>query len=259
MRKSRFFSSSCPLFFFPLPILPSFFFLFSLRGGGSKGGMSPRQGLVRGTLTYLRRDLREIVAPTSLPDDKGKERGGGDGGGIAGDSSHSFPSSSSPSRRFTGRLRAVASGVSDYCDSWKKPVEAASGAAAEAAPEEPEDAALREAAGDARDALASASRQAASVAAAAAAATVSGSEALRPALRHLYRTRAAAYRDAVFSFVEGYREGVSGAAAVGEGGEEDDDDADDDKDERERGSKARTPNKETTTTTPPPPRDDEKK
>jgi len=31
--------------------------------------MSARQGLVRGALTYLRRDLREIVAPTSLPDD----------------------------------------------------------------------------------------------------------------------------------------------------------------------------------------------
>lgn len=160
--------------------------------------MSPRQGLVRGTLTYLRRDLREIVAPTSLPDDDdGRERAD-DVGGIDGVSSRS---SSSSRRRFAGHLRAVASGVSDYCDSWKKPVEAAS----ESAHEEDEDAAaLREASGDARDALASASRQAASAAAAAAAATVTGSEALRPALRHLYRTRTAAYRDAVFSFVEGY-------------------------------------------------------
>lgn len=219
--------------------------------------MSPRQGLVRGTLTYLRRDLREIVAPTSLPDDDGRERadggGGGGGGGIDGDSSRSSSSSSpssSSSRRFAGRLRAVASGVSDYCDSWKKPVEAAS----ISAHEKDEDAdALREATGDARDALASASRQAASAAAAAAAATVTGSEALRPALRHLYRTRAAAYRDAVFSFVEGYREGISGAAVV----EEDDDDEKDKEERGERGrSRARPPNKETTTT---PPRNGEKK
>lgn len=203
--------------------------------------MSPRQGLVRGTLTYLRRDLREIVAPTSLPDDDGRDRADG-GGGIDGDSSRS----SSSSRRFAGRLRAVASGVSDYCDSWKKPVEAASKSAHE---EDEEAAALREAPGDARDALASASRQAASAAAAAAAATVTGSEALRPALRHLYRTRAAAYRDAVFSFVEGYREGISGAAVAEE----------DEGDKKERGrSKARPPNKEATTTTTPP-RNDEKK
>ena len=43
--------------------------------------MSPRQGLVRGTLAYLRRDLREIVAPTSLPDDDGKGTDGGADGG----------------------------------------------------------------------------------------------------------------------------------------------------------------------------------
>ena len=151
--------------------------------------MSPRQGLVRGTLTYLRRDLREIVAPTSLPDnDDGRERvdGGGDGddGGIDGDASSSFSPSSSSRRRFARRLRAVASGVSDYYDSWKKPIEENSKLAAEAEHEKDEDdAALREAAGDARDALASASRQAASAAAkaAATAATATGSEALRPA------------------------------------------------------------------------------
>lgn len=176
--------------------------------------MSPRQGLVRGTLTYLRRDLREIVAPTSLPDDAKEETGDGDdGGGIkAGNASRS--SSSCRGGRFTGRLRAAASGVSDYCDSWKKPLEATSEEAErahEAISTFSEDAALLVAAGDARDDLASASRQAAAVAAA-----VTGSEALRPALRNLYRTRAAAYRDAVFSFVEGYREGVSGAVVVDE-------------------------------------------
>ena len=223
--------------------------------------MSPRQGLVRGTLTYLRRDLREIVAPTSLPDnDDGRERvdGGGDGddGGIDGDASSSFSPSSSSRRRFARRLRAVASGVSDYYDSWKKPIEENSKLAAEAEHEKDEDdAALREAAGDARDALASASRQAASAAAkaAATAATAPGSEALRPALRHLYRTRAAAYRDAVFSFVEGYREGVSGAAAAVVAEEEEEG-----VEERERKSKTRPPEKETTTTTSPP-RNDEKK
>lgn len=87
--------------------------------------MSARQGLVRGALTYLRRDLREIVAPTSLPDDDGAKGEGGDddddinAGGVASCSSSS--SSRLRGGRFAGRVRAVASGVREYCDSWKKP------------------------------------------------------------------------------------------------------------------------------------------
>ena len=210
--------------------------------------MSPRRGLVRGTLTYLRRDLREIVAPTSLPDEDDADGNNNKGvGGIGGDAS-----SGRSSNRLAGRLRAVTSGVRAYCDSWgKAPLEAAEAEEErrQAAHEDEEDAALREAADDARDALASASRQAAS-----AAASATGSEALRPALRHLYRTRAAAYRDAVFSFVEDYREGVSGAAVAEE---EEEEEREGEKDERERGSQARRPNRETTAT--PPPRNNEKK
>jgi hypothetical protein len=210
--------------------------------------MSPRRGLVRGTLTYLRRDLREIVAPTSLPDEDDADGNNNKGvGGIGGDAS-----SGRSSNRLAGRLRAVTSGVRAYCDSWgKAPLEAAEAEEErrQAAHEDEEDAALREAADDARDALASASRQAASAAAsaaaAAAAASATGSEALRPALRHLYRTRAAAYRDAVFSFVEGYREGVAGVAAK----EEEEDEGK----EKEKREKARRSSKEATATPTPTP------
>lgn len=44
-------------------------------------------------------------------------------------------------------------------------------------------------------------------------------DALRPALKALYETRVSAYRDAVFAFGEGYREGVArGAVGAGGGG-----------------------------------------
>lgn len=186
--------------------------------------MSPRQGLVRGTLTYLRRDLREIIAPTSLPDDDEFAAS------VNGDDGRHR-------RRHHQRrnvLSAVASGIRDYRDSWKKSPEPSSVEAeqstsnrarlegddvdddvdADAAHRLETDAALREAASDARDALASASR--------------AGAEALRPALRQLYRTRAAAYRDAVFSFVEGYREGLAGGGVGREKGDDDDEEDDDD-------------------------------
>jgi len=191
--------------------------------------MSPRRGLVRGTLTYLRRDLREIVAPTSLPDDDDfTARNGND------DDGNEDARRRRHRNRLGGRLRAIASGIQDYCDTWKKTPEPLSIGAdqstgnktklegnddVDAAADRLEtNAALREAASDARDALASASR--------------AGAEALRPALRQLYRTRAAAYRDAVFSFVEGYREGLAGGS--GGGREKDGDDDDDENGDNEK-------------------------
>ena len=203
--------------------------------------MSPRRGLVRSTLTYLRRDLREIVAPTSLPDgDDGDDFTASNGGnGDDADRKHRR-------NRLGSRLRAVASGIQDYCDTWKKgsepwSVEAEQStsekarlegndfddddAAAAAADRLETDAALREAASDARDALASASR--------------AGAEALRPALRQLYRTRAAAYRDAVFSFVEGYREGLAGGSGSGGGGGERAKDEEGEEEEEEEEGKRR--------------------
>lgn len=226
--------------------------------------MSPRQGLVRGTLTYLRRDLREIITPTSLPDDDDERF---TASGVSGDDDDSRRRQHQHRNRLGGRLRAVAAGIQDYCDTWKKipepsstdseehstdnnktrrlfeledgleddaaaasrssrlveaePDAADAGADAAAAAAARRD--LAAASDDARDALASASR--------------AGAEALRPALRQLYRTRAAAYRDAVFSFVEGYREGLAGGrgrSEIKEGEGEGDDDDDDMKGKRKK-------------------------
>ena len=148
--------------------------------------MSGRGGRLRTALVRMARDAREIVAPTSLPDN---------------------PTAATAARRARpSAWRRVVGGTQDYVKSWRRPPAEGGGTEADG-----------EGAGvspswEGRDTVAGGARAAASSAAQTAG---RAAEALRPALQHLYRTRAAAYRDAVFSFAEGYRDGLAGGASGG--------------------------------------------
>ena len=142
--------------------------------------------LLRRLARYTRRDLREILAPTSLPDPPpaaGEAEEAGGRGGVP-----------APASTFA---RAWA-GSAAYFDTWRRPprdedAEAASEAASLSF----------ELTDDHRRAAASALTSARTAA-----------DAARPALRALYETRVTAYRDAVGSFAEGYREGLEKGAVV---------------------------------------------
>jgi len=140
---------------------------------------------------------RDVVAPRSLPDLPG-----------------SVPAR--PRRSALDCVRLVVAGTRDYLDSWR--AQATDEQAAGRGSDDP----------GARLALpvdqlsppspSSSSSTTTDAAAAAARAAVRGVETLRPGLQHLFRSRAAAYRDAVFSFAEGYREGVAGGGGSGGSG-----------------------------------------
>jgi len=158
-----------------------------------------------GPLARLVARAREVIAPRSLPD----------------------PPSAAPRRARRSVLdcvRLVAAGTRDYMDSWRLVGDAPGGAdsgggggdavsADDTAGRPPRDAA----AASQQPGKASAADSATAAAAGAARAAVRGADALRPGLQHLFRSRAAAYRDAVFSFAEGYREGVVGGGGDGGG------------------------------------------
>jgi hypothetical protein len=154
-----------------------------------------------GVLRRWAADAREIVAPSSLPDPLPAAAGG---------------QPARPRRRsLADRWRLVVAGTRDYLDSWRAAEEPAAEAEAEAG-------AGAGVAGNAPadDRAATPAASPSSAAEAAARAAVRGAEALRPGVQHLFRSRAAAYREAVFSFAEGFREGVEGGGQGGGGGGE---------------------------------------
>ncbi|BBN17281.1 hypothetical protein MPTK1_7g13310 [Marchantia polymorpha subsp. ruderalis] len=123
----------------------------------------------RNIVRYVRTDLKEIAFPSSLPD----------------------PPSSTPKPRkltFQEHLQVWKTASNLYIQSWKTGTIDDEELAAKKADKTPEDL-------SAVEELALAAR--------------AGGEKLRPALQRLYMTRAAAYRDALRSFVEGYREGIA--------------------------------------------------
>lgn len=128
----------------------------------------------RNVVHYVRTDLREIAFPSSLPDP---------------------PSDKPKPRKLTLRehLQVWKTGTRLYLRSWKTGTlddddeEEKNEESAQSKKDGPEEHSILEE-------LALASR--------------AGSETLRPALQRLYMTRASAYRDALRSFVEGYREGI---------------------------------------------------
>ena len=135
---------------------------------------------MRRVLTYLRRDVREIVAPTSLPDPPAPA---------------DAPNAAGPR---TSLLTRAAQGSAAYFDTWRRRKDSDEGAVEEETA--PSGLTLTD------------KHRRAAVAAAAAASR--GADALRPALRALYETRVTAYKDAVSSFADGYREGVAAGSVV---------------------------------------------
>lgn len=149
--------------------------------GGRLPSFSPRA--MRRLLTYLRRDLREIVAPSSLPDP---------------------PTATTPNAAAHPRASALAraaQGSAAYFDTWRRQRD-----------EDEKEAKSEDAPADGLT-LTEDHRRAAVRAAATAA---RGADALKPALRALYETRVTAYKDAVDSFADGFREGVARGGFVGE-------------------------------------------
>lgn len=138
---------------------------------------------MRRLITYIRRDLREIVAPSSLPDPP-------------------CATANAPAGPRASPLARAAQGSAAYFDTWRRP----------AKEEEEEEA--KETADAAPSTLTDDHRRAAVRAAAAAA---RHADDIKPALRALYETRVTAYRDAVASFADGFREGVARGGLVGGG------------------------------------------
>ncbi|KAL2612316.1 hypothetical protein R1flu_024008 [Riccia fluitans] len=127
----------------------------------------------RNIVRYVRTDLKEIAFPSSLPD----------------------PPSSKPKPRtltFQEHLQVWKTAWNLYVQSWKTGTiddEEVAGRKKKSSEDKPSEdlSAVEE--------LALAAR--------------AGGDRLKPALQRLYMTRAAAYRDALKSFVEGYREGIA--------------------------------------------------
>lgn len=204
----------------------------------------PPPGLFRRVRNYLKHDLREIIAPTSIPDPPGVSRpppltlqqklqvraGRAGVGGVSGGRWH-------PRRRLLTPVASVLQVTRDalraYVDSWdseKLQAELQRRGDAEAAEQAQGESLMAEfgeraaAAGGGRGCRAHCSvvgiRIPACIphqhlplcaAAPAAAAAKGGTAALKPFLANLYATRAAAYRDAATHFIRGYREGIEEA------------------------------------------------
>jgi hypothetical protein len=166
-------------------------------------GKAPPPGAWRRLRIYVARDLREIVAPSSLPNPPG------------------LPPPPPP-LPLGAALRRAAGVARRYVETWDR---------------EKLDAALRErglldeeepaGAGGVSASGAAVGETLRDLAARLGAAARGGSAAVRPVLQEAVRTRAAAYRDAVREFIAGYREGFreeeargeAAEAAGGEGGE----------------------------------------
>eukprot|EP00887_Chlorella_sp_A99_P002635 scaffold6.g2635.t1 len=141
--------------------------------------MSKAKALARRAADWLRHDLREIVAPSSLPDPPGY-----------------VPA---PRTSLLKWLRILRHAGRAYVDTWDS-------RKLEAKRRE-----LRGEAAAAETAEGSARQEFKDLAAEFAAAAKGGSAAMKPFLVNLYQTRAAAYRDAVRQFIEGYKEGFQQA------------------------------------------------
>ncbi|CAL8469150.1 g8691 [Coccomyxa elongata] len=112
---------------------------------------------------YIKYDLREIIAPTSLPYPPGEEP---------------------PGNERENFLQILRLATRDYLETWKS--------------EEPEKIQQTE------------EQQETPLSEDLVGVAKSGAESVKPVLQQLYRTRAAAYQEAVRSFVQGYREGFAG-------------------------------------------------
>ncbi|BDA45108.1 hypothetical protein COCOBI_06-5880 [Coccomyxa sp. Obi] len=112
---------------------------------------------------YIKYDLREIIAPTSLPYPPGEEP---------------------PGNEWKDFFQTLRLATRDYLDTWKSEK-----------PEKKQQTVEQEKSPLSED-LVGVAR--------------SGAESVKPVLQQLYRTRAAAYQEAVRSFVQGYREGFAG-------------------------------------------------
>ncbi|KAK9908489.1 hypothetical protein WJX75_008593 [Coccomyxa subellipsoidea] len=115
---------------------------------------------------YVKYDLREIIAPSSLPYPPGEEP---------------------PEKGWKDFFQTLRLATRDYIDTWKSE-EPKSDQEPQGQGEQDETPLSEDLAGVAR----------------------SGAANLKPMLQQLYRTRAAAYQEAVSSFVQGYREGFAG-------------------------------------------------
>ena len=157
----------------------------------------PRMPRPPGPLARAVARARDVVAPRSLPD---------------------LPGTAPPRPRRSPLdcVRLVVAGTRDYLDSWR--TQAVDDEAAGRGSDDP-GAGTASPVDSPSPPLPSPLSTPTDAAAAAARAAVRGAEALRPGLQYLFRSRAAAYRDAVFSFAEGYREGVSGGGGGGGGGQ----------------------------------------
>eukprot|EP00850_Spirogloea_muscicola_P007090 SM000035S13070 [mRNA] locus=s35:275875:277410:- [translate_table: standard] len=143
--------------------------------------------LWRKSLAWLRYDLPEIVFPSSIPDPP-----------------HLRPP---PRRRLTWqeRQKVLVDSWVEYKQTWMSPREDRSTASRKDLKGEMGEATMAEEMGMNL-------HPSHSIVFDAVIARVGG-EGLKPALRHIYMTRAAAYRDALQQFVAGYQEGVSEVSA----------------------------------------------